>query len=802
MLASGSRPRQPAAAGAPPVPARTHLAVALALAGLAAFLRLWRLGHGLPDFHEEAIPLREALEMWGWETGRTDLDPGFFNYPTLTIYLHFLVQKAHYLWGWLAGRYTAPADLWLTMQTDPTGPVLAARLVGVAADVAAVLLAWRLAERLRRGSGWLAAAVVALSATLVVTSREIFVDPVQAALGIAAAERLVAYQQAGGRGRLAAAVVLIGLAAGAKYNAGLLVIPLAWVVGHRHGRRALWLAPALAAASLLVFLATSPYVLLNFDEFRADFGFEQAHMAEGHLGTLGGRGSGFVFAQAREHLGWPLLAVLAAGLATLPRRRRRASEITVWLVLLPPLLAVVLFRMTAPRYLVPLMAPAAVLAAVAVRDAAEAAARAWQRRGTAGSRLFGRPGWWYTAIGAAVLVPVAAVGLRAAAAGADTTQAAARRWLETHLTRDEIVVQEAYGADLRNVFDDRLVRRHPAFAAASEPARAAFAALPRHHSIPMPLVTSGNFRVNIDTPAGVETLEVFAHGSDLNAVFYRPELLAGMDWFVRSGAVAGRYLADPERYPRQATFYRWLERFADEAARLEATITRHGPEIVIYRLGPRAQRTIAAREPLDPLWWADEVPPEFRAAADRRLAPPEQRSGGSLRSGAPGSGDGAAGEPAPWVHTLRGPFEQYVLPFLMRSSHVLEQTGKHGPAALRAAAVLAMMPELEPAVVTYGRAQTALGRADLALAALRRAQRLLVESGRSPAGLQFEEALVLARSDQFEEAARVARSVRAAVAEGTSLARRASELLDMLADARRDAEDSRAAGGPHVNDPR
>ncbi len=59
---------------------------------------------------------------------------------------------------------------------------------------------------------------MAASAVMIRTSRLVQVDPFLAAGVVWAVERLVAWQQTGGRRRLAAAVVLIGLAAGAKYQ--------------------------------------------------------------------------------------------------------------------------------------------------------------------------------------------------------------------------------------------------------------------------------------------------------------------------------------------------------------------------------------------------------------------------------------------------------------------------------------------------------------------------------------------------------------------------------------------------------
>src|SRR5580765_5855870 len=71
---------------------------------VAAVVRLWHLGHGLPDLLEEAYPFRQALELWGWDTGRTDWNPHFFFYPSLSLYLHFLLQKAAVGMGMLTGR--------------------------------------------------------------------------------------------------------------------------------------------------------------------------------------------------------------------------------------------------------------------------------------------------------------------------------------------------------------------------------------------------------------------------------------------------------------------------------------------------------------------------------------------------------------------------------------------------------------------------------------------------------------------------------------------------------------------------
>jgi hypothetical protein len=241
----------------PTSPVTAALLITLVLVS-ALVLRLWHIRHGLPDFLEEAIPFKKAFEMWGWETGRTDLNPHFFNYPTLSIYIHFALQKLHFAFGMLSGRYTVPADYWLAYHLDPTPQVVLARLVGVVSDGATLLGVWVIGERMRRGVGLLAALLLALAPTVLLTGRSIYSDSLMATLAVWALERLLAYQATGGRGRLLTALVLIGLAAGAKYTAGLLVVPLAAVLWFRHGRRGLLWWPLAAAGSFAVFLISSP----------------------------------------------------------------------------------------------------------------------------------------------------------------------------------------------------------------------------------------------------------------------------------------------------------------------------------------------------------------------------------------------------------------------------------------------------------------------------------------------------------------------------------------------------------------
>ena len=65
--------------------------VAVALIVIALALRLRGIDHGLPMVYEEAYPFKKAWEMWGWGPKQAfDLNPHFFNYPSLYFYVQFL----------------------------------------------------------------------------------------------------------------------------------------------------------------------------------------------------------------------------------------------------------------------------------------------------------------------------------------------------------------------------------------------------------------------------------------------------------------------------------------------------------------------------------------------------------------------------------------------------------------------------------------------------------------------------------------------------------------------------------------
>ena len=175
MSPTGPDP-SPAARGA--AQGRVPLVVCSAIALAALALRLHGIGWGLPEVFEEAYPFKEAWEMWGWGPQRgLDLNPHFFKYPSLTLYLQFLVQGILYVVMRAGGIISSAPDFRALLAADPTPFYRCGRAVTALFGAATVFPAFELA---RRAAGpWaavVAGALVAVSMPLIAKSQVIEVD--------------------------------------------------------------------------------------------------------------------------------------------------------------------------------------------------------------------------------------------------------------------------------------------------------------------------------------------------------------------------------------------------------------------------------------------------------------------------------------------------------------------------------------------------------------------------------------------------------------------------------------------------
>ncbi|HEY3215494.1 MAG TPA: glycosyltransferase family 39 protein [Candidatus Eisenbacteria bacterium] len=605
----------------------------------------------MPDFTDEAFPFRRAFEMAGWQTGRAQWNPGAFHYPSLAFYLFLGVQEAQFLIGRWLGLYRSPADFFVSFEVDPTPAVMVGRLVGALCQLATVAGAAVIGERVRRGAGLLAGFLLAVSPMMLLATRGIGVDAPMTALSVWAFERMLAYRDTGRTGTLVASAVLIGLAAGTKYPAGLLVVPLAWAVAAPS--RALWPRRWLAAAAgaFAVFLATSPFLPFELTHVRSDAQKIANLLGAGQLGSPEQAGVGFYLAALAAEIGPVGVALLAAGLLlALDRRRQGVPWAGLWLFFLafagPPLFG----RAGLARYLVPALPGAALLAALAAGPVVE--------------RAPGRARRWVGAmLVVALVLPPALAGLRVAATGRDTTQSQAGRWLEARLPDTVLVVQETYGAALRSCPEMARILRSPAYAASDPRWRARLDQRRTMHVVTLPLVVAGRAAVAVPVNQRVRYVELWPSSAQVNTVFYAPALFGAVDYVVTSSAVRGRYSARPDRYLAPVRFYRWLDHAAEPVARFVAGGGVTGPEIRVYHLGARARRGARAKA-FDPLWWARAVPTEARRALGAAVAP-DLAPAVEVRD--------SSGHPAPWVRALAGMFDHQIAPYAYAmAGHLVE----------------------------------------------------------------------------------------------------------------------------------
>jgi hypothetical protein len=131
----------------------------------------------------------------------------------------------------------------------------------------------------------------------------------------------VRLSQSGRRRDLVFAGIAVGLAAGTKYNAGLVAFPVLFAVFISPSANPPRSRIADAAIAVLLmgvaFLCTSPYTLIEFSRFWADFSSDVLHLSGGHGIDLG---RGWIYhatTTLRYGVGLPLLVAGVAGLVLL-----------------------------------------------------------------------------------------------------------------------------------------------------------------------------------------------------------------------------------------------------------------------------------------------------------------------------------------------------------------------------------------------------------------------------------------------------------------------------------------------------
>lgn len=559
-------------------PDRTTLALAAVLLGALA-LRLWGIRSGLPfSYNADEAGHFVPLAVRFFEEG---LNPGYFLNPPGYTELLYVVYAVWF--GGAGGVAEAAAQ-------HPDELLLVGRIVAALLGVVAVWLLHLAGARLfDRRVGLLAAALGAV-AFLPVFYGHLALNDVPAMAPATLALLATAWVLRGGGLRaLLLGGVATGLAAGTKYTAGIVLLPLltALLVQAREQRVPLArvaVGAALALAGTVAgFFVANPYAFLDYDAFHAGIARQQEYASGEELSKLGltqDDGVLYYLWTLTWGLGWvPALAALGGAIHLLVRDRRLA------LVLLPAPLLFMLFMGTQERYFGRWLLPIVPIAILLASSFGVAAARAAAQRAP---RL---------ALPAAALVVVALLGQGLFASlhvdrvlARPDTRNDLRAWMLDHIPAGERVVIEPV------VPQDWL--QDPNQAAPATPSGKRWR-------------TWDTARANVDDrarplPNGRSRyVKVDRYERTLRPALLDDYVARGFCWVVIASTQFERAYAEPDEVPGALAYYRELRARGEQQLHLSPyksgaeppdfnfdwsfdfyprAYARPGPELVVFRL--------------------------------------------------------------------------------------------------------------------------------------------------------------------------------------------------------------------------
>jgi hypothetical protein len=233
---------------------------------LALGIRLYGFDFGLPHFYHPDEFRKAQIAFRIVEEGR--FDPRYFLHPSLLLYLTALMGGIRELFF--------GAESSVVMFTE------SGRLVSIIANTLSVFLVYRLGILLfsNRLLSVIAASLVAFSPLMITSARYLKEDSLLTFFVLLATYFSARASKNRSSKTLLLAGLCVGLAAGSKYSGVLAAIAL-FVFPLIYWR----LTPVILLSCLLIpvgFLVTTPYSVLNSEQFVSDFNKERKHMHKGH----------------------------------------------------------------------------------------------------------------------------------------------------------------------------------------------------------------------------------------------------------------------------------------------------------------------------------------------------------------------------------------------------------------------------------------------------------------------------------------------------------------------------------------
>lgn len=265
---------------------------------MAMMFRFWGINFGLPYLYHPDEPGYVSIALKIFKTG--NLNPHFFNYPSLFFYLNAFAYVPYFVIGKMVGLFHSLNDIqspkMLAMGVGliplPSTWLLGRGLTAIFGS-ASVLIMFFIGRELFNNStaGLLSAVLMAISPTNVTNSHYITPDTFLVFFVLLAFWGSVRIFKYGTTTSYIWAGVASGLVASTKYNGILIITTLVAAHFLRYGmkmkgfkKRNLYIALALSG---LTFLLTTPFALFDYKEFLKDLQFEGRHYSTGHAGMEG-----------------------------------------------------------------------------------------------------------------------------------------------------------------------------------------------------------------------------------------------------------------------------------------------------------------------------------------------------------------------------------------------------------------------------------------------------------------------------------------------------------------------------------
>jgi tetratricopeptide (TPR) repeat protein len=513
----------------------------------AMAVRLWNISWGLPDVFEEATPFTVARHFWGVPGGSFTLLPEFYHYPSLSFYIHFIVQAIYYVAGALTGEWASLDAFRTALASDPGAFMTGARLTSALFDVGTVGLVWYTArEHFGPGIAIGAALLVAFNPLQIEYAQGVNVDVLLTFFLVLAVRTSLALTGHSGARDFALAGALIGLAASTKYTGALFLAVPVFAVGAdfiagtartlRLALREIALALLVPIAAAAVFALLNPGIFLEPQAFLVDFGYERFHMEYGHLGLDPGQGSAafYLVTVLGGKLGLLFIAGAIAGIVV-SAAAKNAGGLAIAAMAAIYVVIISTWEMHADRYILPAVPLLAILCSAGCVGATRwAAVRATDTQGEGKLRTILTRLFPVAAIAGVLAVPATGSFRHVTGIGRTDTRTLAREWITANVAPGSVIVTGPFGV-----------------------------AIPR-------------------TSATVVNIPFTSTGSEATAPFYDVRWYEDFELIIASDYDLGRYEKEPERFAPMLRYRDELRSRWRLLASFEAGDDSRGPSLWFY----------------------------------------------------------------------------------------------------------------------------------------------------------------------------------------------------------------------------